>query len=379
MSWAKEYIEGLIRGYGYEVYDGLWLVWLASFALIFSSVIFFLAVVISRFRKDYIGRWELEFAQQVEPLLLALIYGGYASYEDWKDDNTFGQFENKYLNKNRGKKLFIHTIAVLRSRLNGEDASKLAELYRNTGLYRSSLAGLQRRQWHVKAAAIQELGALNYVEAVPLIRKLSDHPHEVVRSMAQVVLVKLDDTDPFGFLDNLRNPISKNTMIRLHGAMLQKTSLEIKTFDRWLKSQHPDVVLFTTTMAGLFNTAADESILLQLVKHPFPDIAKAAIVSLEQLGAQESLTKQIPELCSAPVEVQLQLILSLGKLGFQDDIIIKEWLQSNVFEIVQAAYELLHAEKPLISIDELISEFPGRAQLEEIRKQEVNFKVTQQL
>lgn len=378
MNLAKEYIEEIIRSNGYEVFDGLWIVWLASFLLIVSSVLFFLAVVISRYRKDYIARWELDFNLQVEPLLLALIYGGYPTYEDWKEANVFDLFEKKYLNSNRGKKSFIHTIAVLRSRLNGEDASRLAELYRNTGLYRTSLAALQSRRWHIKAAGIQELGALNYVEAVLQIRKFSDHPHEVVRSMAQLVLIKLDDTDPFGFLDNLRNPISQNTMIRLHGAMLQKTSLEIKTFDRWLKSQHPDVVLFATTMAGLFNTASDVALLAQLVKHPFSNIAKAAIISLEQLGAQDTLTKLIPDLLSAPMEVQVQLILSLGKLGFSDEKIIKDWLQSDSFEIVKVAYELYQAVTSRHVIDELIQEFPGLDQLSEIKKQEASFNLIQQ-
>jgi HEAT repeat protein len=374
MKKVRMYIEDWVRSFDFEVTEGLWLVWLSSIILLFLAICFFVAVVISRYRKDYISRWELDFNQKVEALLLELIYGGYLSYEAWKSALSFGKFEKKYLQKARGQKLFIQIIATLRSRLNGEDATRLAEVYRKTGLYKTSLASLDNTSWQAKAAGIRELGALNYVEAVPAITLLSDYPHEAVRSMAQVALIQLDDSDPFGFLDALQNPISKSTMIRLHGAMLQKTSLELTTFARWLKSSHPDVVLFAATMSGLFNAAEDAQLLAQLIKHEQVRIAKAAIVSLEQLGAQETLTKEISKWNDFPLEIQLQLIQSLRNLDFRDEEMILRWLQSDFFEIVKAAIELYTDFKDLDSIRTTLNNLPPHDNLIEIKNQYAHFE-----
>lgn len=373
MKTLRVFVEELIVSLGFEITGGLWLVWLASALLLLISAISFLAVIVSRYRKDYLDRWEKAFHLKIEALLLDLIYGDYPSYEAWKEAMAFERFEKKYLSKKRGKKLFIRTLAILRSRLNGEDAMRLAELYRKTGLYKMSLSLLQSSRWHVKAAGIRELGALNYVEAIAVIRPFTNHPHEELRSIAQLALIQLDDTDPLGFLDKLDKPISLNAMIRLHGAMLQKTSLDITSFDRWLANPHADVVLFATKMAGLFNAAADETRLFQLASHHHLAIARAAIISLEQLGAQSSLTELIAVLAHAPTALQLQLIQSLGNLGFHDENYLQVWLHSPSFEIVKASFEILAANQPPDIIASVLEKQTSGMHLNEIRSQREQF------
>lgn len=377
MTRLQAFTESIIASFGFEVTSGLWLVWLASVVLILISILSFLAVMLSRYRKDYLVRWETAFHLKVEALLLELIYGDFPTYEAWKSALAFDLFEKKYLSKKRGQKLFIRTLAVLRSRLNGEDAMRLAELYRKTGLYQTSLELLKSRFWHVKAAGIRELGALNYVEAVPMIRPFANHGHEELRSIAQLALIQLDDTNPLGFLDQLNQPISLNTMVRLHGAMLQKTSLDIKSFERWLTSSHPDVILFATKMAGLFNAAADEKHLFQLASNPNQEIARAAIVSLEQLGAQSSLILLTKILANSDSSLQLQLIHSLGNLGFQDVEQLRLWLASSSFEIVKAAYEILSESYSEDQTTAILNEVSTNVHLLEIRSQLAQFHIKQ--
>ncbi len=377
MTDLQTFIEAQILVLGFEVTAGLWLVWLASALLLAISAICFLAVIISRYHKNYLARWESAFHLKVESLLLDLIYGDYPSYDAWKSAIQFEFFQKKYLSKKRGKKLFIRTLSILRSRLNGEDAMRLAEIYRQTGLYKESLGLLKSARWHIKAAGIRELGALNYVEAIPVLRPLSNHKHEEVRSMAQLALIQLDDTDPLGFLDQLNQPISINTMIRLHGALVQKTSLNIKSFDRWLSHNNIDVLLFATKMAGLFNAAADEQRLAELACHSNMTIAQAAIVSLEQLGAQSSLTELIPELAKAPDKTQLQLMLSLGNLGFHDEQQLTVWLQSSSFELVQTAFEILTMSLEANKVLTIIEKAEANQHLLEIKSQLAHFNEKQ--
>lgn len=377
MQWLQNYIENLISSSGYEVSAGLWIIWLSFFLLIALSFLSFIAVLGSRYRKDYLARWEKSFNEKVEGLLLALIYDDYASFDVWKKEMDFEKFAKKYLQKKRGKKLFITNLSVLRSRLNGDDAALLAEVYRKSKLFEFSLSQLKSRNWQVKAAAILDLGALNYVEAVVALRPLANHPHEEVRAIAQLALIQLDSGDVLRFLDNLKHPISLSNRIRLHGAMLQKASLEIKSFERWLRNSNDDVVLFATIMAGLFNSATDEKSLMELVTHKNVNIAKAAIKSLEQLGAPESLVSQIDVLNDASIDLQSCLIASLKNLSFRNELIIERWLESESFEVVKAAFELLNDFKSTTEIFNRIEQLNPTENLEKIKVQFAHFKQKQ--
>ncbi|GEM_PF-3153647 len=366
---ADDYIKSL----GFTVTDGIAEILLFSLLLLFLAALLFLTVLLSRFRRNYLARWKTTFDEALEPLILDLLYGNYQVFDDWWKLPGVVKFERRYLRKKRGRNRAIETLSILRSRLEGENASLLSEVFRKTGLWRDSIRRIKSRLWYRQAQGIKELGEFNYVEAVPQIRRLSDHPQEEVRSLAQLALIQLDDSDPFSFLDDLRNPISRHTTIRLHAAMLQKPSLELTTFARWLNSRHPDVVLFVTRMAGLFNAAADEPLLAKLVLHENEEIAKAAILSLEQLGAQEALTKKIPLLDKGNPEILTQLISSLGQLGYSNQRQLRHWLWSKEYAIAHQAFQLLLLTEEEDKLLRLAADMPDDCAFPEIARQRTLF------
>lgn len=373
MKWL-DYIQNHLNQQGWEIGDNILVVWLVSIGFVLFAFLFVVTVLISRFRRDYLDSWLLAFENQLEPLLLDLIYSSQSSFEAWRLQPAFQAFEKKFLHNKRGKQAMIAVLSRLRTQLEGSDAKKLELAYHHLQLWRESIKLLHNSYWHKQAIGIRQLGELNYVAAIPEIKRLVDHTREEVRMEAQLALIQLDQRDPLGFLDTLQKSISLRSRIGLYEALNKKTGIEIEHFAPWMYSKNQDVQLFAAEMAGHFNKAADANALLHLVNHTNDDIAIAAIQSLEKLGDQLSLQLAISLVDKNNITVRESLLKSLSRIGYQEEKDWLEWLSSEHFVLAEIAFNHLLKYKTIAFIVNLGNSLPKNAAIHRILEQYHTFE-----
>lgn len=373
MKWL-EIIQNYLAQQGWEIGNDILVVWMVSLGFVLLAFLFVFTVLMSRFRRDYLAAWQLQFENQLEPLLLDLIYGNQSSFNAWRKQPDFQSFEKKFLKNKRGRMTMIAVLSRLRTQLEGRDAQKLELAYHHLQLWRESIKLLHNSYWHKQAIGIRQLGELNYVAAIPEIKRLVDHTREEVRMEAQLALIQLDQRDPLGFLDTLQKSISLRSRIGLYEALNKKTGIEIEHFAPWMYSKNQDVQLFAAEMAGHFNKAADANALLHLVNHTNDDIAIAAIQSLEKLGDQLSLQLAISLVDKNNITVRESLLKSLSRIGYQEEKDWLEWLASEHFVLAEIAFNHLLKYKTIAFIVNLGNSLPKNAAIHRILEQYHTFE-----
>jgi hypothetical protein len=373
MQWLKP-VQNYLNAQGWDIGIDVLFVCLISAGFVVFALIFVMVVLISRIRRDYLAGWQIQFDNQLEPLLLDLIYANQNSFEAWRKQPAFQVFEKKFLLKKRGRMAMIAVLSRLRTQLEGRDAKKLELAYHHLQLWKDSIQLLHSTYWHKQAIGIRQLGELNYVAAIPEIKRLVDHPREEVRMEAQLALIQLDQRDPLGFLDTLQKSISLRSRVGLYEALNKKTGIEIAQFAPWMYSKNPDVQLFAAEMAGHFNKAADADALLQLVKHPNTEIAIAAIHSLEKLGDQHSLQQAIQLADKNNLQVWEALLQSLAASGYQGENDWLNWLASEHFELAEIAFNFFLKTNSVNTIIDLAKDLPEKAAIHSLLKQYHRFE-----
>jgi len=106
------------------------------------------------------------------------------------------------------KKILIDQMIDLSINLSGEAKEKLRNLYFKLRLDQDSIAKANSRKWHIKIKGFKELAFMNIRDANKKIEKALKSKNDILRMEAQLALVRLNEDDPFKFLDNLKKPFS---------------------------------------------------------------------------------------------------------------------------------------------------------------------------
>lgn len=184
--------------------------------------------------------------------------------------------------------IFTHELLSLHNNLHGETALRLRDLYFNLNLYKDSMARVSQRRWDIKARGFREVAQMDVKDAIDEVASHINSKNAVLRTEAQVTMVKLTEDDPLGFLDKLQHELSLWEQVNIVNA-LEYHQIVIDSFKRWFTSANESVVAFAAKMSGVFkhsHVAADLALLMQ---HQNPLIRHAAIEALGKLEMPEYL------------------------------------------------------------------------------------------
>lgn len=284
------------------------------------TVLLFLFILLSRLRDGikYARRNKVESA--IQHFLSSYLF------EENVSETEIKSFCRQYVLKARNRHIVLENLLLLHKSLIGESAEKLRHLYLQLGLHNYSKQKLYSGSWDLIAKGIGELAEMEMREYSSLIRTFVNHPHPVLRSEAQVALLKLKKDGLFALLDDLEEPLMDWQQLQLARAASKAQLLAIPDFKQWLSNREESIVVFSLRMIAYYGQHNALPQILQLLQHPSEKVREEAVITLRHLEAFEA----IPILTSLyeheTIEIRLKILKTLAVIGGSEIIPFYELL-----------------------------------------------------
>ncbi len=227
------------------------------------------------------------------------------------------------------RQVLIDQLIDVSVNLKGDASAKLLTLYKHLGLDRDSIARAHDHRWHKKIKGFRELAFMDIKDANTAIYKALNSSNEILRMEAQIALVRLSDDNPFEFLTHLTRPFSLWEQITLHELIIQH-DLPIPSFQVWLHSTNPTVVMFALRMIREFKQMDSENKIREVLLHPDAAVRKLAVQVAGDLHMRTACDVMRSMYKNQDYNICLEIIKSLGKMpdpsmiGFLKLVIDKE-------------------------------------------------------
>jgi hypothetical protein len=262
---------------------------------------------------------------------------------------------------NYNRQFLINEIIDISMNLKGETVDKLKALYFDLQLDKLTLKKLKSRKWHKKIKAFREFSVLGIRVANDEIRKSLHSKNEILRMEAQIALVRLNEKDPFHFLDNYDKAFSLWEQMNIH-ELIVLHNLDIPRFSKWAHSPNKSVAIFAIEMIRVMKQNEAFHEITGILEHEDPDVRKAVITAL---GSFKDKMATLPLINHYPKEVygnKLAILKALQKSAFAENIFFLKGTLDNETDVelqVEAAkairevgetgkvelQELIHSEK----------------------------------
>lgn len=197
--------------------------------------------------------------------------------------------------------------------LKGDESKKLVSLYKLLGLDKDSIAKAYNRRWHKKIKGFRELAFMNIKDANVAIYKALNSSNEILRMEAQIALVKLSDDNPFEFLSHLNSHFSLWEQITLHEIIIQH-NIPLPSFQRWLTSSNPTVVIFALRMIREYKQKESEDNVRLTLMHSDPSVRCLAVQVAGDLDMRSTLETLKHMYKNQEYKICLEIIKSMGKM-----------------------------------------------------------------
>ncbi|WP_439883338.1 HEAT repeat domain-containing protein [Pontibacter sp. MBLB2868] len=283
--------------------------------LFFSlAILLFVFILVSRFRDgiNYARRKKME--GEIQDYLSSY------TFEDIHSEEDLILFRKKYVLKPKPRRFVMENLLALHKSLIGESAEALQNLYKALGLHSYSKQKLYSNTWSEIAKGIGELAEMDMHEYSELIRSFVNHPHPVLRSVAQVALLKLKKDGLFTLLDVMQEPLLDWQQVQLARATQQAHMLAIPDFKKWLGNHEETIVIFCLRMIAYYgqHNALDQ--ILSLLQNPSSIIREEAVVTLRHLEAFDAVPVLIGMYPHETIEIQLEILKTLPVIGGHETI-----------------------------------------------------------
>lgn len=184
--------------------------------------------------------------------------------------------------------IFINELLDLHKNLAGESAEKLNKLYLDLGLTTYSIQKLYTNRWHIIAKGFRELSQMNVTDANDIVARYLNSPILFLRTEARLAWLRLNPSDPFSYLSDPKVQLTEWGKINAL-AMLVNNQMEIPSFEKWLGSSNPDVLIFAMQMTGLFKQQSSAPAVLTHLKNPDEHVREEALKVLRLLDLPEAV------------------------------------------------------------------------------------------
>ncbi|MGC1391894.1 MAG: HEAT repeat domain-containing protein [Bacteroidales bacterium] len=211
------------------------------------------------------------------------------------------------------RQVLIDQMIDVNINLKGDERNKLLNLYKLLNLDRDSISKAHNRRWHKKIKGFRELAFMNIKDANDAIYKALNSSNEILRMEAQIALVRLSDDNPFEFLSHLTSHFSLWEQITLHELIIQH-NLPIPSFQKWLTSTNPTVVLFALRMIREFKQKESEDIVRETLLHPNSSVRYLAVQVAGDLDMRSTLETMKHMYKNQEYKICLEIIKSMGKM-----------------------------------------------------------------
>jgi len=261
-------------GRSFALVNLLIIVIVISIVTMVSLLIF---ILLNRRRMEWKEKLYQYLLEAYQGLLIEYLYG----------ESDIEKF-NEIASSRYRRQVLIDQIKDVSVNLKGDSWAKLRELYLKLGLGAESLRKAYDRRWHIKIKGFRELAYMNMKDANEEIFKCLNSGNEILRMEAQIALVRLNDDNPFGFLDHLIRPFSLWEQITLHELIVQH-GIDVPEFRQWLNSPNDTVVMFALRMIKEFNQISAEGEVRKILNHNSGGVRRIAIEVAGDLKLESTL------------------------------------------------------------------------------------------
>ena len=165
---------------------------------------------------------------------------------------------------------------------------QLRDLYYQMHLDQDSIRKLYSPKWHIQVKGFREMAFMNVTEANSRIHQALKSKNNILRMEAQLALVRLNEEDPFGFLDHLTYPFTLWEQLSVY-ELIVLHNLPIPQFSRWTTSPNKTVVIFALRMIQVFKQQQAFPQVIECLHHPDVDIRHTAIIVSGEIQLRECL------------------------------------------------------------------------------------------
>ncbi len=300
---------------------------------LFIAITLFFSIFYFRIRADYLAKKTEKQKKKYELLLTTIAFEAEDENPNEPSDKIarmINHFQKNYLSNDFNRKILAEQIIGLKLSFTGKVGLVLKQLYVACKLDQDDIKRLYKGNWHTKALSIRNLVAMEIREAVPHIRKLLNHPIEVLRLESQVAMLRLEPERPFEFLSVIETPISEWQQLSLSFYLdPEHNSENVPQFERWLHSNNESVIIFCAKMIGLYKQSKAIPTLINLLKHPSEEVRLQVIKCLGLLENDDACQHLIAKYSSENHKSKIQILNSLGRIGSDEAVDFLSWEISN--------------------------------------------------
>ena len=273
------------------------------------------------------------------------------------------------------RKLITNELLSAMQNMSGAAASNIKKVFYQINLNTRASRMLQSHHWHIKAAAIQQVGIMGMVEFKDKVSRSINHERRLLRVEAQNTLLKLSGFEGLRFLDDATYPISEWQQVKILEELSELPPENFTGIDKWLKSRNDTVVIFALKLAKVYFRFELYEEVRACLTHENGEVRRHAILACAELQTQDTARQLTARFRSEDEKNQLLTIKMLAQIGTEEEI---QFLSSLLFSqnagvVIASAYSLAaigekgmleletHTRARLFPLDRIITQIKSEA------------------
>lgn len=181
------------------------------------------------------------------------------------------------------RKILIREIVKTKDNISGKSAANLCALFEELSLDKDIAVHFQSPQWHRKAGAIQRLAEMQQTKYFVKIYRETNNENSLVRTEAQIAVVKLTGFKGLRFLNIVSHPVSQWQQLSLLNH-LQEGEAEEERIKQWLLSKNETVVEFALRLVEIYKCHTLHDNAAACLQHSSLVVRTQALHALKEIG-----------------------------------------------------------------------------------------------
>ena len=245
-------------------------------------------------------------------------------------NETLNMFLNGHrllLTKTFPRKVLIREIVKTKDSISGSAAQNLNWLYKTLSLDKDTYKHFLSNEWHRKARAIQYLAEMQQQQYLTKIYRETNNKNNLIRTEAQIAVVKLTGFKGLRFLQIAGYPISQWQQLCLI-SQLQEGDQDEEKIKPWLRSQNATVVEFSLRLVGLYKCFTLHNEVSDTLRHPSETVRLQALQTLAEISNETTPGELIRHFANATKQEQLIILdmmpsleVSSSDVGFLSSLV----------------------------------------------------------
>jgi hypothetical protein len=287
--------------------------WLINSTGLFCAV----AVVMLLFILLYLHRWRKQTRKkaQLRRLFSDLIAETIICESPEEVTKSLQQFlegNANLLTKPFVRKVLSREIVRTSESISGLAADNLCMLFEQLNLDKDCLQRFASSQWHRKASAIKDLAAMQQSRYLVKIYRETNNAHNLIRTEAQLAVVKLTGFKGLRFLTIVSRPLSQWQQLSLLNH-LQEGDIEEENIRLWLSSGNDSVVEFALRLVEIFKCYDLHTETVGCLQHASALVRLQALQTLKEIPNETTAAALMLQFPQATKQEQLEILSVLNE------------------------------------------------------------------